>query len=162
MTEDPRAHAPATRVDLLLIDDSADDVDLVREALAQVGWGISLATAADGVAGLRMLRGEGGAPPLRPALIVLDINLPGRGGWSILSELKQDSELRVIPVVMLSTSAVREDILRAYDLHASCYLVKPFEFAMLADTLETLCRFWFGTATVPHPPSGLGVEFLRK
>lgn len=104
----------------------------------------------DGVEAIDFLyrRGRFAAAP-RPDLIVLDLNLPRKNGREVLAEIKADAELRSIPVVVLSTSSAEEDILRSYDLHANCYVVKPVEFNHFVKAVQSISQFWFSVVTLP-------------
>src|SRR4051794_24701063 len=116
-------------VEILLVDDSPGDVRLTREALREGKIRNNLSVVTDGVEALAFLRREGryaGAP--RPDVILLDLNLPRKDGREVLAEIKADDRLRRIPVVILTTSADERDILRAYELHANCYITKPVDF----------------------------------
>jgi two-component system, chemotaxis family, response regulator Rcp1 len=99
---------------------------------------------------LAFLRREGlhaNAP--RPALILLDLNLPRDEGWEVLTELKADDRLKRIPVVALTTSKTEEDILKAYGLHANCYITKPRDFGGFAEVVRAIEPFWLHVVTLP-------------
>ena len=90
-----------------------------------------------------------------PHLILLDLNLPGRDGRELLAEIKSDDDLRQIPVVVLTTSIMPEDITEAYNLHANCCLIKPIDYNELIEMLTALEYFWFAIATLPgKKPAG--------
>jgi chemotaxis family two-component system response regulator Rcp1 len=108
---------------ILLVEDSASDVRLTREALAEVEEDSELHVAPDGDAALDFLRRDGP----RPDLILLDLNLPGKDGRELLAELRADPGLHTIPVVVLTTSGAEGDIQRTYDLAATSYVTKPVE-----------------------------------
>jgi len=115
-------------IDVLLVEDSPGDVRLTREAFKDAKVHVNLHVASDGAEALAFLRREGeyaGVP--RPDLILLDLNLPKKDGREVLAEIKESSTLRSIPVVILTTSASEEDILRSYMLHANCYITKPVD-----------------------------------
>ena len=116
--------------DVLLVEDDPGDVLLTREAFEDHHLGLQLHVAADGETAIQFLRRTddfAGMP--RPALVVLDLNLPRRSGLEVLGELKADPDLHTIPVVMLTTSQAQADILRSYELHANAYIIKPFDAA---------------------------------
>lgn len=142
-----RSRKPLT---ILLVEDSPADVLMTREALAQTGLAATLHVAEDGVDALAFLRraGRHAAAP-RPDLVLLDLNLPRMDGREVLAEIKADPALAVIPLVVLTTSAADEDVLRAYGLHANCYVTKPLDFAAFARVVAAIKDFWFGVATLP-------------
>jgi two-component system, chemotaxis family, response regulator Rcp1 len=139
--------APRT---ILLVDDSSADVRLVMEGLRHAGCGSNVLVASDGARALAILRRQGehvDAP--RPDLILLDLNLPRVTGWEVLAEIKVDPDLRLIPVVILSTSAAEEDVRAAYGLHANCYLTKPGNIDDYFSAMASLQQFWLELATLP-------------
>ncbi|HEX7465226.1 MAG TPA: response regulator, partial [Usitatibacter sp.] len=108
----------------------------------------------DGVDALDFLKQRGkhaGAP--RPDIILLDLNLPKKDGREVLSEIKQDADLRAIPVVILTTSQAEEDVLRSYDLHANCYVTKPVDLEKFILVVQSIDRFWLNVVTLP-PSNG--------
>jgi len=147
---EPDIHA----VDILLVEDSPADVRLTQEALREARVMNTLHVARDGVAALAFLRRQGphAACP-RPHLILLDLNLPKKDGREVLAEIKQDHDLKRIPVVVLTTSKAEEDILRSYDLHANAYVTKPVDLTRFFDVIRALEGFWLAVVTLP-PPNG--------
>jgi CheY-like chemotaxis protein len=143
--------APAVQpMDILLVEDSPTDVLLTREALDAAPRPVRLNVAEDGQEALDYLHQRGayaGTP--RPDLIVLDLNLPRRDGREVLRDLKNDPELRVIPVIVLSTSTADEDIAHAYNLHANCYIAKPLDFSQFEAVVRSMREFWFTVVTLP-------------
>jgi two-component system, chemotaxis family, response regulator Rcp1 len=130
-------------LDVLLVEDNPGDVRLTQEAFRAANKAIHLHVAADGVEAMDFLRKEGNhsdAP--RPALILLDLNLPRMDGREVLARIKTDEDLKMIPTVILSTIAAEADIDTTYQLHANCYLAKP----ALADDLDRIIScindFW--------------------
>ena len=85
----------------------------------------------------------------RPDIILLDLNLPKKDGREVLSEIKQDGDLRSIPVVILTTSKAEEDVLRSYDLHANCYVTKPVDLDKFIVVVQSIDRFWLTVVTLP-------------
>jgi DNA-binding response OmpR family regulator len=85
----------------------------------------------------------------RPGLILLDLNLPRKDGREVLAEIKSDEELKLIPVVVLTTSTSEADVLKAYGLYANCYIVKPVDFEKFADVVNSIEQFWFAVVTLP-------------
>lgn len=113
-------------VDVLLVEDDPGDAVMARESFAQAGKNSRFHVISDGHEALRFLRRQGEyARAPRPGLILLDLNLPGLHGLDVLAEIKADPDLKIIPVVILSTSGHPDDIKRSYELHASAYVVKP-------------------------------------
>jgi two-component system response regulator len=136
--------------EVLLVEDSDTDVLMTREALEHDKVLINLHVVEDGVEAMAFLRREdphGRAP--RPDLILLDLNLPRKDGREVLAEIKADADLKSIPVVILTTSNAEEDILRAYGLHANCYVTKPVDFECFTKVVQTIKGFWFTIVTLP-------------
>jgi CheY-like chemotaxis protein len=129
-------------VDVLLVEDDAGDALMITEALRQCKAPCRLHHVADGDAALEFLRrGAGFAQAPRPALILLDLNLPRRGGLEILAMVKADETLRPIPVIVLSSSRSPDDVQRSYELHASAYIVKPADYDGMADVIRQIDAF---------------------
>jgi CheY-like chemotaxis protein len=141
----------ATSVDrpyvILVVDDDAGDVLLVREAFAGKRIPHQLHTAVDGVDALEFLR-EPGRP--RPDLVVLDLNMPRMNGREFLAEVKADPLLRSIPIVVLSTSVTDEDVVSSYELRANAYLTKPVDLDEFTATVHTINDFYLGLVRLPH------------
>jgi CheY-like chemotaxis protein len=137
---------------VLVVEDNPSDIELLRYFMRASAENVSLIVAGDGVEALRMLRGEEpyGAP-LRPSLILLDLNLPRKDGREVLAELKQDPNLMHIPVVVLSTSDAMRDVTRAYELHANSYLQKPATAKEYEETIRGINTFWLSLAKLPPP-----------
>ncbi len=85
----------------------------------------------------------------RPDLILLDLNLPRKDGREVLEELKEDPQLKQIPVVVLTTSRAEQDVLRSYALHANCYITKPVDFAQFMEVVKSIEHFWLAVVTLP-------------
>ncbi len=137
-------------IDLLLVEDDEGDVELTREGLAASKVLVNLHTVDDGIKALRYLRREAPytqAP--RPDLILLDLNLPRKDGRETLQEIKTDERLRSIPVVILTTSEAEADILKCYNLGASCYITKPVGFEAFQKIIQALENFWFTVVKMP-------------
>ena len=137
-------------IDILLVEDSPADVLIAREALAEAKLINHIHVAEDGVEALDFLykRGKFASAP-RPDLILLDLNLPRKNGREVLAEIKADEDLKSIPVVMLTTSSAEEDILKSYNLHANCYVVKPVEFDSFVKAVQSIQHFWFSIVSLP-------------
>jgi two-component system, chemotaxis family, response regulator Rcp1 len=140
-------------VEILLIEDNPGDVELVREALAEGGIPCSVNVVPDGDEALAYLRGHGRhAGAALPDFMLLDLKLPKKGGLEVLSEVKADKVLRRIPVIILSSSDAPEDVLRAYDLQASCYVTKPADLDEFERVMNTIRDFTL--TVVKLPPEG--------
>ena len=143
-------------VEILLVEDNPGDVDLVREALAEGGIPSSVNVVGDGVEALAYLRRQGAhAGAVLPDFMLLDLKLPKKGGLEVLAEMKADEAFRRIPVIVLSSSDAPEDVTRAYDLQASCYVTKPADLDEFERVMGTIRDF---TLTVVKLPPG-GPEF---
>lgn len=137
-------------IDILLVEDSPGDVRLMQEILRKSEVLDSLYVAGDGIEAMAFLRREGQyAEAPRPALILLDLNLPRKNGHEVLAEIKADDELKRIPVVILTVSATEEDILKTYDLHANCYISKPIDLDQFTKVVKSIKDFWLTTAKLP-------------
>ncbi len=137
-------------IDILLVEDDPGDVELTREGLAAGKLFVNLHTVDDGIKALRYLRNEepyGDA--VRPDIILLDLNLPRMDGRETLKEIKADARLRRIPVIVLTTSEADIDILKCYDLGASCYIAKPVGFEAFLKVVRSLEDFWFTVVKMP-------------
>lgn len=137
--------------DILLVEDNPADVDLTRESLEEARILSNLHVAKDGVEAMAFLRREAPyeeAP--RPDLILLDLNLPKKDGREVLEECKNDETLRKIPVVVLTSSEAESDIMRAYDLHANSYVVKPVGLDQFIDIMERIGGFWLRVVALPE------------
>ena len=136
--------------EILLIEDSPSDADLAREALGQGKILNNLHFVEDGVEAMKFLRRK--EPYLRvprPDLILLDLNLPKKTGVEVLTEIKADQSLKLIPVVILSTSASQEDIILSYSLHANCYITKPVDFVQFTKVIRLIEEFWLAVVQLP-------------
>lgn len=137
-------------VEILLVEDNPGDVRLTREALKEGKIRNNLNVVGDGVEALRYLRREGDyAESVRPDLILLDLNLPKMDGREVLEAVKADPALRLIPVVVLTSSAAEQDIARAYDLHANCYVSKPVDLDQFIHVVKSIEDFWFSIVKLP-------------
>ena len=137
-------------VEILLVEDSPSDTELTLEALREAKVRNHLSVVEDGVQAMQFLRHEGrfaGAP--RPDLIMLDLNLPRKDGREVLAEIKADHKLKTIPVVVLTTSRADQDVLRAYQLSANCYITKPVDFEQFLNVVRSIESFWLFVVTLP-------------
>jgi two-component system, chemotaxis family, response regulator Rcp1 len=139
-------------IDILLVEDNPGDVRLTRELLQECKVRNTLVAVSNGVEALALLRREGqyrDAP--RPDLILLDLNLPRKDGREVLAEVKQDSDLKRIPVVVLTSSKAEADVLKTYNLHANCYVTKPVGLEPFATVVKSIEDFWL--SIVKYPPN---------
>jgi two-component system, chemotaxis family, response regulator Rcp1 len=137
-------------VEVLLVEDNPGDVRLTKEALREGKVHNNLYVATDGVEALEFLRREGAyADAARPDVILLDLNLPRKDGREVLEEIKGDPALRNIPVVVLTSSEAEQDIVRAYDLHANCYVTKPVDLDQFIHVVKSIENFWFTIVKLP-------------
>jgi CheY-like chemotaxis protein len=140
-------------ITILVVDDDDDDRLLAGEAFVEARLVNDLRFVSDGEELMDYLYRRGAySDPChspRPGLILLDLNMPKKSGYEALEEIKADPNLRRIPIVVLTTSKAKEDILRTYDLGVSGFITKPLEFEPLVDILRTLCKYWFKTVELP-------------
>ncbi len=137
-------------IEVLLVEDNPGDVRLMQEALKDAKVHNNLHVVYDGDDAMSFLRREGkysGAP--EPNLIMLDLNLPGKDGREVLDEIKNDSALKHIPVVIVTTSSAEEDILKSYKLHANCYVTKPVNIEQFIKVVRAIEDFWFTIVKLP-------------
>ena len=137
-------------IEILLVEDNPGDVRLTVEALKDGKVSNRLSVVGDGVEAMAFLRREGrfaNAP--RPHLILLDLNLPKKDGREVLAEVKQDPNLKRIPVVVLTTSQAEQDILRSYELHANAYITKPVDFEHFMGVVKSVEDFWLTIVKLP-------------
>jgi CheY-like chemotaxis protein len=137
-------------IEILLVEDNPGDVRLIIEAMREAKLDNRFHVVEDGVEAMQFLRREGrfGDAP-RPDLILLDLNLPKKDGRAVLAEVKADPALKRIPVVVLTTSQAEEDVLRAYDLHANCYITKPVDMEQFMKVVAQIDEFWVRVVTLP-------------
>ncbi len=137
-------------IEILLVEDNPGDVRLTIEALKEGKIRNHMSVVGDGEEAMAFLRREkshGDAP--RPDLVLLDLNLPRKDGREVLAEIKEDPDLKRIPVVVLTTSKAEEDILRTYSLHANCYINKPVDLDQFIGVVKSIERFWFSVVSLP-------------
>jgi CheY-like chemotaxis protein len=140
----------ATPIEVLLVEDNPGDVQLTRIALEDSKISVNLNVVPDGVEAMAFLRKQGqytNTPS--PDIILLDLNLPKKDGREVLAEIKADSILRRIPVVVLTTSGSEDDVLRAYNLCANCYITKPVDFDQFVKIVHSIESFWFTVVKLP-------------
>jgi CheY-like chemotaxis protein len=137
-------------IEILLVEDSPGDIRLTQEVLRDGKIYNNLNVVEDGVQALAFLHKETPyekAPS--PDLILLDLNLPKKDGRAVLAEIKTDEKLRRIPVVILTTSAAEDDIIKAYDLHANCYISKPIDLDQFIQVVKSIEQFWLTIVKLP-------------
>jgi CheY-like chemotaxis protein len=137
-------------IEVLLVEDNPADVRLTLEAFKESKVETHLSVVEDGIEALAFLRREGkyvNAP--RPDLILLDLNIPRKNGRTLLAEIKEEENLRSIPVVVLTTSQAESDILTTYRYHANCYITKPVDFELFVKVVKSIENFWFKTVELP-------------
>lgn len=137
-------------VEILLVEDNPADVKLTQQALEDGKIANNLRVARDGEEALAYLNREGQfAEASRPDLVLLDLNLPKMNGWEVLKAVKANPDLRRLPVVILSTSGMEEDVLRSYDLHANCYVTKPVDLDQFIKIVQEIKEFWIEIVRLP-------------
>ena len=137
-------------IEILLVEDNPGDVRLTIEALLDAKVHNNLYVVGDGIEAMEFLRGQGQySDAVRPDVILLDLNLPRKDGREVLAEVKGDENLRRIPVVVLTTSQADEDVLKAYDLRANCYVTKPVDLDQFIKVVKSIDSFWFTIVALP-------------
>jgi len=137
-------------IEILLVEDSPSDAALTIEALKAGKIANQLTLVEDGVEAMDFLRRRGKyADAVRPDLIMLDLNLPRKDGREVLAEIKSDNNLKIIPIIVLTTSRSDEDILKSYQLNANCYITKPVDFTHFIDVVKSIEDFWLTVVTLP-------------
>lgn len=137
-------------IDILLVEDNEADVRLTQEVLKDSKVRNNLIVANDGAQALACLRREGKYKnSLRPDLILLDLNLPVKDGREVLAQIKEDADLKSIPVVILTTSKAEEDILKTYKLHTNCYITKPVDLEQFVTVVNYIEDSWLAIVKLP-------------
>jgi len=138
-------------VEILLVEDNPGDVRLTQEAFKEGKIKNNLYVVGDGIGAMEFLRNEGeysDAPC--PDLVLLDLNMPRKGGREVLEEMKADEDLKRIPVVILTTSEAEQDILRSYDMQANCFITKPVDVMQFFRIIHYIEDFWFTIVKLPR------------
>lgn len=146
----PTFRGPQPPLEILLVEDNLGDIRLLEEAFKEAKSTVRLHVVQDGEQAMAFLRHQGehrNSP--RPAFILLDLNMPRKDGREVLAEVKEDHDLRQIPVFILSTSTGLEDISSAYHHHANCYIPKPVDMESLVLMSQRMEAFWLSTVTLP-------------
>ncbi len=137
-------------IQILLVEDSPSDVRLTKEAFSDCHFPIHLSVVHDGVDAIRFLRREGPfAEAPHADIILLDLNLPRKSGREVLADIKEDPDLKRIPVVVLTTSENEKDIWATYDLHANAYITKPVDLSEFVTVIRTFEDFWLAQVKLP-------------
>lgn len=138
------------RIEILLVEDNPGDVRLTQEALREGKILNNLNVVYDGVEAMAFVRREDGyANAPRPDLILLDLNLPRKDGREVLAEIKNDPRLKSIPIVILTSSAAEQDIVKSYNLHANCYITKPVDLDQFIEVVKSIEHFWLAVVKLP-------------
>lgn len=141
-------------VEILLVEDNPGDIQLTREALEECKMINNLSVAENGEDALNFLfKTNGYENSTTPDLIILDLNLPKIDGREVLEKIKSNKQLKLIPVVILTTSKAEEDILKMYDLHANCYITKPLNIDRFFEVVKAIENFWMGIVILPEVKS---------
>jgi two-component system, chemotaxis family, response regulator Rcp1 len=147
MIENRRACRP---IEILMVEDNPGDVRLTLEALKEGKVRNNLHTVADGEAAMKFLRRQDTyAQSPRPDLVLLDLNLPKKNGREVLAEIKDDPDLKRIPVVILTVSEAEQDIIKSYNLHANCYITKPVNLEQFIRVVRSIEDFWLSIVMLP-------------
>jgi CheY-like chemotaxis protein len=139
-------------IEVLLVEDNVGDVRLTREALRDAKVRNNLHVVPDGVEAMAFLRRQGGyAGVPRPDLVLLDLNLPKKGGLEVLEEIKTDAALQHIPVVILTTSQAEQDIVQSYRRRANAYVTKPVDLEQFLKVVGSIEQFWLEIVKLSRP-----------
>ena len=146
-------HRLVKPIEILLVEDNPGDADLAREALEGSKFNNILNVVDDGEKAMEYLRRDGlYAEVSRPDLILLDLNIPKKDGRQVLAEIKEDDNLKRIPVVILTTSRAEEDVIKSYNLHCNCYITKPIDLNQFLSVVRSIEDFWLSIVVLP--PNG--------
>jgi two-component system, chemotaxis family, response regulator Rcp1 len=138
-------------IEILLVEDNAGDARLAQEALKENKVHNNIYHVKDGVEAMTFLRREGPyADAPVPDLVLLDLNMPRKDGREVLAEVKDDPALRLIPIVVLTTSAAERDLIESYGLHANAYVVKPLDLERFVEVVQAIENFWFTIVKLPQ------------
>lgn len=142
-------------IQILLVEDNVADIRLTQEALKEEKLYNNLSIVNDGVEAMAFLHRQGKyAEAVQPDLILLDLNLPRKDGREVLEEIKNDPDLKLIPVVVLTISEAEKDILVSYKLHANCYIVKPLNLDQFSTVVKSIEEFWLSIVKLPPKKGG--------
>jgi CheY-like chemotaxis protein len=140
----------ARPIEILLVEDNPADIRLTIEGLKEAKIANNIHAVTNGDAALDFLhrRGAHAAAP-RPDIILLDLNLPGIDGRTVLKTIKEDGRLKIIPVVIITSSEAEADIIKSYEAHANCFISKPIDFAGFLHVVRSIENFWFTVVRLP-------------
>lgn len=137
-------------IEILLVEDNAADIRLTEEALKESKVCSNLCTVTDGAEAINFLNKQLSIKESQlPDLILLDLNIPKKNGKEVLERIKNDDDLKKIPVVVLTTSNSEADIFKTYDLHANCFITKPADFNYFIDVIRSVVDFWLKVVSLP-------------
>ncbi|MEM1043206.1 MAG: response regulator [Bacteroidota bacterium] len=139
--------ATGTPINVLIVEDNPGDVELAKEALRETTLPLNVSVAGDGEEALALMQRDD-VPA--PDLVLLDLNMPRKSGHEVLEEMKADASLRLIPVVIFTSSSAREDIDGAYERHANCYITKPADLDELMGVVRAIEAFWLTVVRLPR------------
>ncbi len=140
-------------IHILLVEDNPGDIRLTKEVLKEGKIQNTLSVVMDGEEAILFLKRQGKYKDVKlPDIILLDLNLPKKDGRQVLSEIKTDQELMLIPVIVLTTSSAEKDILNMYAIHANCYITKPVDFDQFINVIRSIENFWLNIVKLPHNP----------
>ncbi len=138
-------------IEVLLVEDNPGDVRLTKEALKEGKMQINLSVVVDGLDAMAFLRKEGKYKEVpTPDLVLLDLNLPKKDGREVLADIKKDNNLKLIPVVVLTTSDAEQDIMKTYELHVNCYITKPVDYEQFITVVKSIEDFWLTIVRLPR------------
>ena len=141
----------ARPIEILLVEDNPGDVRLTKESLCDVKIHTNMMVASDGLEAMACLRREGQyTNATRPDLILLDLNLPRMNGFEVLDAIKEDADLKRIPVVVLTTSQAEQDIIRSYNLYANAFVTKPVDLEQFIKVIKSIEDFWLQIVKLPN------------
>ena len=144
--DDSKAHM----IDILVVEDNSGVARLIREVLHDSKVFNTLFRVKDGVEAMDFLNKRGSYKnATKPDLIILDLNLPKKDGREVLAEIKQDPDLKHIPIIIMTISQSEEDILKSYNLHANCFITKPIDFNQFIKVVKSIEDFWFSIVKLP-------------
>ena len=152
----PRGVEKVPAVHIVMIEDDAGHARLIERNIRRAGVNNVIESFRDGTSALAALFGPDGTGEInagRPLLILLDLNLPRKGGREVLAEIKADSDLRRIPVVVVTSSEAEQDIVATYDLHVNCYVTKPVDLEQFIKVVRSVSTFWLTIVKLPSERS---------
>jgi chemotaxis family two-component system response regulator Rcp1 len=137
-------------ISVLIVEDNRADIRLIREVLKEGKILIELNAVEDGVEALAFLRREEKyKDKLFPDIVLLDLNMPRKNGFEVLTEMKEDPYLKHIPIIVMTVSKAEDDVIRSYNLHANAYIVKPVEFKQFMSAVKSIKDFWLTIVRLP-------------